>query len=136
MKWWQWDITKPAYNKGGVFDPETYAGLFRGIVFCTLGFWVFWQISDWSLNMGLGTPRDHQWGRLVIMVLVGLNYIIILAAAINIFLQRRKLKKSTEGQWYDTKNLTKRDLGLEYNGSEDEESKPEIPVQSDGHPKP
>jgi len=126
MKWWQWDITKPACGKGGVFDLNTYSGIFRGAVFNSLLSWGFGWFNDWSLNMGLGTSGDHQWWSLVMMVLVGLNYIVLLALAIAIFVERRKLKKSTEGQWFDRPDLTREELYGESPSNPASEENPQV----------
>ena len=127
MKWWQWDITKPALSEGGAFDPNTYSGLFRGVVSSSFVIWLFWQFNDWSLNTGLITnPREHQWGRLVSIFFLGFSYIATLAAAIAIFLQRRKLKKSTEGQWFDRPDLTREELYGESPSNPASEENPQV----------
>ena len=116
-----------ACGEGGIFDTSTYAGLFRGIVFFSLLVWLgFWPLSDWELSKGLGSPLDHQWHRLVAIILLGFTYIVCLAAAIKIFLQRRKLKKSTEGQWFDRPDLTREELYGESPSNPASEENPQV----------
>jgi len=115
MKWWQWWTTS---------DPNTCAWMVRGLLVISLWFWGGLLFFDATSNLGLGTPQEEQWFRLVLIFMYGTGLLVAFVWAIVVFFENQKLKKSTEGQWYDTGTLTKRDL--EYDASEaDDEGNPE-----------
>jgi len=117
MKWWPgWDFTKSPFEEGQIFDTRTYGGIIRGAIFFSLWLWGLWHMDDFFAWQGVKgyengiPPRQQLWHRMVTTGIAIGGYVSALCLAIFIFIDRRKLKKRTEGQWYDNQNLSKRDL--------------------------
>ena len=116
-KWWK------ATTRQG-----TCAWFIRNLVITSLYFVGGWVFFDITLSLGLGTPEDDEWVRLVLLVLYAVTLLVALAAAILAAFNSYKIKKSIKGQWYDTQILTKKDL--EYDEPEHEETDG-LPVNQD-----
>jgi len=85
----------------------------RNLLVTSLWFWGGWllfHIMDLNVIGVPPNPRETQWYRLVLIFMYGTALLVALAWALIVFCDNWKLKKRTEGQWYDNQNLSKRDL--------------------------
>lgn len=107
-----------------MFDLETLRGNACTAVLYCAGYWYMLEgesLHIWFHNLVLGVEYNYQLpsdgeDRTRRIFATGLFFVLALSHTVYLFLLirekllRRRAKKSAQGQWYDTENLTKEDL--------------------------
>jgi hypothetical protein len=105
---------------GEIFDHRTYRGTFFSLLFWCAATYFLWHTYDllaWGREI-LGIAYDidlakQRWARAWALIIGGVGIASSIVMMITIPLDRRRARKSAGGQWYDTPELDKRDLGLD-----------------------
>ena len=107
-----------------LFDRESVHGVLLSLIVWSVGCLCIWyaeEIDVWFYNAVLGIEYGYQLdnegqirARRVLagglFVALFLSHTVYLFFLIREKLRRRRAKKSVQGQWHDTENLTKEDL--------------------------
>lgn len=105
---------------GEIFDHQTYRGTFFSLLFwcaATYFLWHFDEIFAWYRSIR-GVPYEidlakQSWARLWALIIGGTGIVSSIIVMIMIPIDRRRARKSAEGQWYDNPELSKRHLELD-----------------------
>lgn len=104
-------------GRGEFFDLCTYAGNIRSFLFSCIVMWVLWHADDlvaWgheALGIAYQIDRAKQrWAELWALILGSMGMLTSVVAAVMISINRRRVRNSAKGQWYDRRDLTREDL--------------------------
>lgn len=105
---------------GEIFDQSTYWGNVRALTLAcvaTYFMWHFEEIFAWYRELR-GMPYEidlakQNWARLWTAIIGGVGILTPIVAMILIPINRRRARKSAEGQWFDHPDLTREELDAE-----------------------
>ena len=112
-------INHPLFKRGGIFDLDSYMGLIRFLIFSSASLYLLWHSADFFawIDATLGVapypikPKQQSpyptWAQIWAVIIGGSGILASLIGMILVFIERRRLHKSAEGQWYNDPSLTK-----------------------------
>lgn len=136
---YEWDPVGP----GKLLDWTTYRGCFRALGFwivMTYAMWYSYEMFHWFDRL-VGfepvpiDPGKQSWSRVWAVIIGGSGILTSIVAMIRLPINRRRTRKSAEGQWFDRPDLTREELyekAPEPFPEPERNVKPEIP-EPDGY---
>lgn len=116
-------VDDPWFKPGAIFDGSSYWGMFRAFLFSCVTLYILWHIEDWRVSdliawingqpiparLKIQSPYPTS-AQVLAVIIGGSSMLASLAGMVMIFIDRRRLRKSAQGQWYDRPGITKESL--------------------------
>ena len=105
------------FGLGEPLDMGTLRGCLGALLFSVLATYVMWHTHDlyawwdslWGIESHIDLPKQ-RWARLWSQIIGGSGALASIVAMIMIPINRRRARKTAEGQWFDTPELNRADL--------------------------
>ena len=109
-----WDLKE--FRTGGFFDLSTLFGVFKGIVFCLISFFLLWysEVILYTISyLFLADPivlQEHEIrsGKGIALVFCGAGVVLGVMYFIFLYFSIKRVRDSCKGQWHE--RISREDL--------------------------